>query len=368
MAQVPNPKPHLRQNHARPAPKSADPTSVLPEHDFQSVIGRFQRLGNDPVHLDLRAVFRLGEVGQIDLLALDGDVLAGLRKDLDRAFNQVHAGVREHPLVGLVAGRHVGFHDDAGEELAFAGELADAGEAEGYGGEAGRVRRVQQARGILLQQVNQRQFGGDVRSVVCRKGRHFDAVLLHALAEFQGYDFRNRFPRLLRSPHEVTLRPFQPGFPEIDALDAEFQGSLRVVMVRVGVGEEDHLDIRPFRNHVGGRRSEVEQDLPIGENAGVATQLAVFRRTEPVGGAGAEETDMDARTGRYIHHGSLVPHREAPAGTAALGRTVRGDLPLGEVHWIECCRGDGRDGCEAEKLPSFHGGSEKGTNGSLSQR
>ena len=81
-----------------------------------------------------------------------------------------------------------------------------------------------------------------------------------------------------------------------------------------------------------------------------------------------EETDMDARTGRYIHHGSLVPHREAPAGTAALGRTVRGDLPLGEVHWIECCRGDGRDGCEAEKLPSFHGGSEKGTNGSLSQR
>lgn len=144
------------------------------------------------------------------------------------------------------------------------------------GGEAGSVRSVQQARGILLQQVNQRQLGGDVRCVVRWKGRHLDSVLLHALAEFQGDDLRNGFPRLLRCPPEVAPRPFQPGFPEIDTLYAKFQGGLRIVMVRVGMGEEDHLDVRPFRDHVGGRRSEVEQ------NHLTHSKLQLYDHTKPI--------------------------------------------------------------------------------------
>lgn len=77
---------------------------------------------------------------------------------------------------------------------------------------------------------------------------------------------------------------------------------------------------------------------------------------------------MDARARWDILHGSLVPHREAPVGTTAPERTIRGNLPLGEVQRIDGCGGDGRDGRETEKLPSFHGGFEKGTNGSLIQR
>ena len=236
----------------------------LREEDFETVIGCLEGIWKRAVEFCLRRLLPFAEMRQVDLLAFERNVFAVAGENLDGILHLGNAGVGEHAHVGvLVVEPHRGLHYDACKELALARELPDACKGESESHQPGGVGGIQQARRILLYQVYEGLFVGIVGGMVGRQCRHLEAILLDDLSEGERDDLRDGLAGRLGSLLEIAPGPLEPGFAEIDALDAEVQGSLGVVVVVVRVCVKNHFG-RVLSDHISCRSGEIEEDLAVG--------------------------------------------------------------------------------------------------------
>ena len=177
-----------------------------------------------------------------------------------------------------------------------------ADHARGVARYSARVRGVEKPRFALLHEIEGRALENPVRhagrAVVSGHACEAHTALDHGPAERKADNLGRRQTKLFRRLLHLLARGGGPRLLHVHAPDAALHRRLRIVVVAVGMRQEEHFRPAVRRQHVEGAHRKVDQHPVLDEHARLPAHVRPLRPLGlPAGRPAAEETHADAGLG-----------------------------------------------------------------------